>query len=134
MSSYGEFMKQKANSERKRFFGESLHKVSNKYVNFDRVIDDDNIVVITNNVKIIKGNYVMLVDNNKGVYLKNWQVKHVRNDNYGIEAYAVKLNRNYFKPYTFSFDFSDMAFEEEDTFENLKEHAKEQDMPIVIMD
>lgn len=38
----------------------------------------------------------------------------------------VKLNRQYFKPYTFKNDFENMCFEKEETFDDLLELAKSQ--------
>lgn len=43
-----------------------------------------------------------------------------------MSAYAVKLNIEYFKPYTFKFNFEDMAFEEEQSFDCLIDIAKTQ--------
>lgn len=113
------------------FFGK-VTKKSNKYFNYNPIIDDDNIIIITNNIKVIKGNYVLIVDNNKGVYLKDWQVKPVHNYYNGMSGYAVKLNRKYFKPYTFKFEFEDMAFTQEDTFDSLKECAATQTEAIAL--
>ena len=62
---------------------------------------------------------MLIVDNNKGVYLKEWQAKPVHNFYNGMSAYAVKVNRKYFKPYTFKFEFEDMDFTQEDTFDSL---------------
>ena len=132
MTKYGEYLKSRKEKDLTFFFGETK-KMSNKYFSFKRFIDDDNIIIITNNIKTIKGSFVMLVDNNKAVYLKDWQVRPVHNYGAGINAYAVKLNRKYWKVYTFKTDFDDMAFEKEDTFDDLVNIAKEQDtvnMPI----
>jgi len=125
MSSYSEYMKDRKDKDLAFFFGE-VKKKSNKYFEYNSIIDDDNIIIITNNIKVLKGSYVMLVDNNKGVYLKDWQVRPVHNFYNGMSAYAVKLNRKYFKPYTFKFNFDDMAFTQEDTFDSLKECAATQ--------
>lgn len=108
MSSYSDYLKERKSKDLKYFFGEDVKMISNKYFKFTYVIDNDNIILITNNIKIIKGNYVLLVDNNKGVYLKDWQVRPVHNFYNDMSAYAVKLNRKYFKPYTFKFNFEDM--------------------------
>lgn len=119
-------MKTMTKNEMGFYFKGGYDYVSNKYFNFKHIIDDNNIIVCTNNVKFLKGNPVLIVDNNKGVYLKDWQIKLVVV--YGAEtAYLVKLNRNYFKPYQFSFKFDDMYFEKEDTFDSLSFYAKEQD-------
>ena len=125
MSSYSDYLKERKLKDLKYFFGEDVKMISN-YFKFTHVIDNDNIILITNNIKIIKGNYVLLVDNNKGVYLKDWQVRPVHNFYNDMSAYAVKLNRKYFKPYTFKFNFEDMAFEEEQSFDCLLDIAKKQ--------
>ena len=131
MSKYSEYIKSVKDKDLEFFFGD-VNKKSNKYFTYNSVIDDDNIIIITNNIKTIKGNLVLLVDNNKGVYLKDWQVKTVHNYYNGMSGYAVKLNRKYFKPYTFRFDFEDMAFEKEDTFDSLKAIAETQTEAIAL--
>ena len=78
-------------------------------------------------MKYIKGNPVLIIANNKAVYLKDWLVKPVHNYFNDIYAYAVKINRQYFKPYTFKSDFEDMCIETEYTFDDLLNVAKEQD-------
>lgn len=126
MSNYSEYLKGLKAKYIKSFFGEVKQK-SNKYFTFKHYIDDDNVIIITNNIKYIKGNPVLVVDNNKVVYLKDWLVEPVRNYNNGIYAYAAKVSRKFFKVYTFKNDFEDMAFEKETTFDELVEIAKEQD-------
>lgn len=126
MSGYSDYLKERKSKDLKYFLGEDIKMISNKYFKFTHVIDNDSIILITNNIKIIKGNYVLLVDNNKGVYLKDWQVRPVHNFYNSMSAYAVKLNREYFKPYTFKFNFEDMAFEEEQSFDCLLDIAKKQ--------
>ena len=110
----------------KFFFGDVL-KITNEYFEFIRYKDDNNIVILTNNIKTIKGSFVLVVDIDKAVYLKDWQVRQVYNYFHDITCYAVKLNRQYFKPYQFSFEFDGFGFEKEDTFDDLVEVAKEQD-------
>ena len=131
MSSYSEYMKSRKEKDLAFFFGD-VKKKTNKYFEYNSVVDNDNIIIITNNIKIIKGNYVLLVDNNKGVYLKEWQVKPVHNFYNGMSAYAVKLNRKYFKPYTFKFEFEGMAFTQEDTFDSLMAVAETQTEAIAL--
>ena len=123
-----EEQKQKA---RDKFFGEgNVKDVSNKYFKFKRVLDDNNIIITTNNVEYWKGKeaYVMYVDKNKVVFLKDWQVLPVHNDrgSSSLDGYAVKLNRNYFKPYKLSFE-SEKIFDKEENFDDLYEIAKSQD-------
>lgn len=134
MSKFSDFIKGQKQKDLKFFFGDNLKMTSNKYFKFTHVKDDDNIIIFTKNVKywFNKDQYLLVVDNNKAIYLKSWQVKEVCADN-GVCGYAVKLNRNFFKTYTFSFDFEGFLFEKEDTFDSLVEVAKEQDfenMPI----
>lgn len=119
-------MKLMTKKEMEFYFKGGYNYVSNKYFRFKHVIDDDNIIIMTRNVKKIKENRVLIVDNNKGVYLKDWQV-HFLYSAYSEDAYAVKLNRKFFKVYQFNFSFDDMSFEKEDTFDELLQVAKEQD-------
>ncbi|MGI6157665.1 MAG: hypothetical protein ACOYH4_04250 [Saccharofermentanales bacterium] len=105
--------------------GES-YRASNKYFHDRHYIDDDTIVINTNNVITVKGNYVLVIDKNQAVYLKDWNVREVRNWDMGWQGHAVKLQRKYFKPYTFRKNFDDYAFDKPDTFEGLVRVAKEQ--------
>lgn len=107
-------------------FFKEIKQVTNQYFNFKRVENEDSIVIITSNIKKIKDKYCLIVDNNKGVFLKDWQVRLVKIRETG-NCYAVKINRNFFKAFTFSFNFDDMSFEKEDTFEDLMMIAKEQE-------
>ena len=125
MSSYSEYIKSMKEKEINRFFGE-VKRSSNKYFTFNHVLDEDNFIVVTANIKVIKGSYVLIVGKNQGVYLKDWQVVPVHNDHEGFNAYAVKLNRNFFKIYTFKSNFDDMTFTESDTFDSLKAIAEMQ--------
>lgn len=109
------------------FFGKGNWKmISNKYLKFKRIINEENIIVITNNIKEIKNSLALVVDNNKAVFLKEWQVESVYNYDEGIRAFAVKLNKKYFKVYTFRNDFDNFDFDKEDSFESLKELAEVQ--------
>lgn len=123
---YSEYMKSSKERDEKFFFGESVRHVSNKYITFNHVIDDDTIIINTNNLKTIKGNFVLIVDNDKGVYLKDWQVRPMHNYDLGLDLFCVKLSRKYFKPYTFKFSFDEFSFEKEMTFDDLKEIAASQ--------
>jgi hypothetical protein len=125
--SYSEFIKNQSNKDKDFFFGkDNWKKITNKYYEFKRVLNDDEIIIVTNNIKTIKNNLVLLVDNNKAVYLKDWQVRRCYNYNESIDAYLVKLNRKYFKTYTFTSNFDDYSFEKENTFDDLLQVAKEQ--------
>ena len=126
MSTYSEYMKGVKENNLVRFFGEVEHK-SNRYFTFNHYINDNEAIIITDNVKYIKGNPVLIIANNKAIYLKDWLVRPVHNYFNDIYAYAVKINRQYFKPYTFKSDFEDMCIETEYTFDDLLNVAREQD-------
>ena len=128
MSKLNELFKNIKEKDLNFFFGEGNWKnKSNQYYNFKRVLNENEIIIVTENVKIIKNNYVLVVDNNKVVYLKDWMVRPVRNYENNVYAYAIKLNRNFFKVYTFKNDFEDLYFEKEESFDDLLELAKEQE-------
>ena len=113
------------------FFGENNYSTTSKRFAIKKhVLNDDEIVICTNNVTYWKNKdqFVLWVSNNKIVYLKNFQVMPVYNfEVFGDTSYLVKLNRKYFKEYkcfeTEEFDFGNR----EDTFDSLKEIAKQQD-------
>lgn len=125
MGKLGDYIKQQKEKDIERFFGKVNH-TSNKYFTFNRIINNDEIIIITSNIKIIKDTPVLVVGNNKAVYLKDWLIREVRNYNLDIYDYAVKLNRMYWKVYTFKSDFEDILIEKEATFDDLVEVAKEQ--------
>jgi hypothetical protein len=131
MSKYSEFLKKRAESDRNWYFGENNYKaVSNKFFTYKAVLNDDEIIIRTNDVKIFKNNYVLIVGSNDVVYLKDFQVREVHTwckvskDNF----YLVKLNRKYFKPYHFTNAICNYEGKENvDTFDDLLQVAKEQD-------
>ena len=128
MSKFNEAIKKMEEKDLNFFFGENnFQKTSNKYLTFKRVLNEDEIILVTKNIKIIKDNYVLIVGNNKAVYLKDWAVKKIRNYYENIEAYAVKLNRKYFKIYTFKSNFEDFVFEKDENFDDLLKVAEEQE-------
>lgn len=109
------------------FFGkDSWKQKSNKYVYYKAVQDNDNFIIRTNNIKLIKGNLVLVVGNNKAVYLKDWQVRQSRTRDL-TEFNLVKLNRKYFKTYTFKNNFDNFSFKKDETFDDLLKVAKKQD-------
>lgn len=135
MSDFSDYMKARAEKENDKFFGEGNRKrVSNKYYTYKHVIDNDNIIINTKNVKAIKDSWTLIVDNNKAVYLRDFQVREAHNWNeLGDDFYIVKLNRKYFKTYTFKSGFEGFSFEKENTFDDLMAVAIEQDrenMPV----
>lgn len=109
-----------------RFFGTVQHE-SQKYFYFDQCEnrDSDTCIVMTNNIKVVKGNPVLVTGNNTAIYLKNWQFRLMESRE-GMTAFAVKVNKNYFKEYTFKNNFDGLSFEKKDTFESLREVAIEQ--------
>ena len=129
MANASEYFKMMAQREDNRFFGEgNKQKVSNKYFTFKHALDDDNIIIVTNNVKSIKGSSVLIVGSNKAVYLKEWQIRPAHNwSEIGEDVDLVKLSRQYFKVYTFKSNFEGFCFEQDETFDDLLETARLQD-------
>lgn len=131
MSKLSEYLKERKQHDLVWFLGQEPHKESNKYVTFNHVIDEDNIIIATNNIKAYYDKndelkVILMVGENKAVYLKDWQVRKgcAKVGSYSnSECYIVKLNRNYFKPYTFKNVFEGMSFEEKQTFDMLKAGA-----------
>lgn len=121
-NSLSEMYKKRKSKDIEFFFGDTQWR-SNKYFRFDHVKDDGNIILITNNIKAIKGNFVMLVDNEKAVYLKDWQVKPVHSFSAGMSGWAVKLNRTYFKPYTFKSRFEDYSIDKQVQYSQVNGHS-----------
>ena len=111
------------------FFNDSVFKISNKYFKFNRYGDNDNITIITNNIISLGDWYVLLVGDNRGVWLKNWQVKPCKvGQNTYIPSYAVKLNRKYFTVKDIdSYKCDDFCFEKENDFDDMVRLAKVQD-------
>lgn len=131
MSKLSEVYNQRRINNINYFFGKDAKASTDgkEVISFTHYVDDDNIIVVTNDVKYWanKDQYVLLVDKNKIVYLKAWQVQLLKNWELGVNMYAIKLNRNFFKVYAISFQYDDMAFEKENTFDDLVNVAKEQD-------
>ena len=127
MTSLSAIFSSRHQQEMEKFFSGGFNKVSNQYFTFKRVLNNDEIIIVTNNVRRFKEDYVLWVDNNKVIYLKDWQIKPVKNYDLGDSSYAVKLNRKYFKPYTLRFESRDLMFNKEDTFDSLMEVAKQQE-------
>lgn len=97
------------------FYGK-IEKISNKYFKIDNIKDKDHITLLTNNVAVVKGNLVLVTGLHTAVYLKGWQARRVQNRE-GIDAWAVKLARPYFKEYTFKGEFD--AGEDHKSFDDL---------------
>ena len=129
MSKYSEFLKQRKENNLNFFLGEGNYKeTSKRFKIINHVIDNDNILLVTNNVQHFtnKQVYVLWIANNKVVYLKDWQVKPVYNYEHLGDTYIVKLNRNFFKAYN-CFTNNDIFIEKEYSFDALVEIAKSQD-------
>lgn len=127
MSKFSEYIKSLKEKDMQFFFKGGYNKVSNQYFRFNHVINDEEIIISTNNIRVWKDNYVLIIGNNKVVYLKYWQVRQVKSWDLGENSYLVKLNKNYFRPYETKFEIEDVCFEKEDTFETLKAVAMQQD-------
>lgn len=93
------------------FFGPGNFTKANKdEVQFNAVIDNDNIILISKNVRRVfvkddKVSLVMATTNRRGIYLKPWQViRVIINDHKTGEKTVcalVKLNRKFYKTYSF---------------------------------
>lgn len=130
MSDFATFIKEKARRENERFFGEgNRKKLSNKYYTFKHVLDNDTIIINTNNVRIVKDSLILVVGDDKAVYLKDWNVRKAHNYDWGIDFWIVKLSRAFFKVYTFKSRIdNDLMFDVDlQDFDYLLEVAKEQD-------
>lgn len=111
--------------QKTRFFGEVLH-TTNKYFYVDQVKDNDSAIIMTSNIAVVKGNPVLVTGDNTAIYLKDWQFRRMISKD-GIDTYAVKINRNYFKEYTFKSNFQEFSFGgKKDTFDSLRKVAIEQ--------
>lgn len=80
------------------FLGEgNWQRTSNKYMTFKHVIDDDTIIIQTNNLKVVKKESpVLIINNNQALFLKDWQIRKSSSWEHGIDGYAVKLTRKNF--------------------------------------
>lgn len=129
MSQFSNYLKERKESSLNFFYGEGNYQRTNNRVRIiNHIIDNDNILLVTNNVQYFpnKETYVLWVDNNKVVYLKDWQVKEVFNYEKLGDCFIVKINRKYFKAYN-CFTTDKFLFEKEETFDDLYEVAKSQD-------
>lgn len=109
---------------RKEYLFGNVKYVSNKYfVAEKQVISNDEVVILTSNVRAIKGNPVLVTGDHKAVYLKD--IAGAQTDN-GL-MYAVKLKREYFKEYTFKNTIDDnLYFEKDNKFDDYLRIAKKQ--------
>ena len=109
----------------KSFFGKDANIEGKTIYHFKHVINDDEIIIITNNLKMLGDKYILVVDDNKAVYINKTQFMSIHDSNFN--AYAIKLNRKHFIVNTFDGNFSGMMFLKPDTFDSLKEIAIEQE-------
>ena len=126
MERYSGFMKETRDREKDYFFGDR-RMVTSKYFTFEHVKDDDNIIVVTDAVKMLRnGSIILIVGNDQAVYLKEWQIWKVTGYYGGFDGWAVKLRREFYKPYRFNKPFPGVSFRKPDTFDNLKATARAQ--------
>ena len=115
-----------------RFFGD-IHQVSNKRFELkSQTPNSDEAIIFTNNLAVVKGNPVLITDNNKAVYLKDFNIRKATveyDDAPGtyIDTFAVKINKKYFKEYTFQKGFNGYSFDKADTFDSLFKTAQAQE-------
>ena len=81
-----------------------------------------NFVLVTNDLYAVHNGIVLVLGSNKGVYIKDWNRDYVKTIE-GIDTHVVKLERKYFKPYTFKNDFVGFETCKDYTFDELKEIA-----------
>ena len=63
----------------------NIHQINT--LHSTELLIDDEIIIITSNIKIIKDTPVLVVGNNKAVYLKDWLIREVRN--YNLDIYDM---------------------------------------------
>lgn len=112
------------------FYGEgNWKKISNQYYSIKHHLSDDEVIINTNDIRYVKDQPVFVTGHNQAVYLKEWQGRpafaFINGELMGF--HTLKLNRKYFKPYTFKFDFDDYIGVKPQTFDDMVEIAKEQD-------
>lgn len=129
---FSQYLKEQDSKDKAYFFGgEDNYKMTTaKYFTFKHYQSDDKIMITTKNVRYWKNRdcYVMYVGNDKVIYLKEWQIRPVRqwNDGNEVKGNIVKLDRKYFKVYNAPQN-DDFAFDEEESFDDLVKVAKKQD-------
>ena len=99
-------------------------------VRWSHFVDDDNVLIVTDRVYHFgrMGVYALVLNSSVVLFLKNWQITKVKNFEFKENRYAIKINRNYFKPYKLSFFLNDFeTLEKTITFDDLVGLAKSQD-------
>lgn len=95
---------------------------------FKQIIDEDTFIIVTKNLRRIKGLPVLVLDKNKVLYIKSWTFIAIQDVDTKEEYHAIKLRRHFFRPYTLQSPlYENMGFEHEDTFDSLYQIAMEQD-------
>lgn len=125
MNKYFENLKTEERLYLERFYGD-IKKSRGQYFYFQKYIDDDNVIILTNDIGKVKDSYVLMTSKNTGVFLKDWQVRQVSNVNEGIKCHAVKLNRNFYKQYNFN-KVIEGKITPKQAFDDCVSIAKEQD-------
>ena len=128
MSNLKELIEKRKERVMNNFFGENNYELTNKrFMIKNHIINDDEFVICTNNISYWanKNQFVMWVANNKIVYIKDFQIIPVYNFERLGDCYLVKLNKKHFKSYS-CFVNEHLVIDGEDTFDSLKEVAKNQ--------
>ena len=127
MSKYSDYIKSRREKEVKFIFGDDVKIMGDTY-SWNHAKNDDEVIIVTSNVRFWKnkGTYVLWVANDKVVYLKDWQVCEIKNWDLQKNAYAVKLNRKFFKSYN-TYTSDEFGFDKEETFDDMLNLAREQD-------
>lgn len=104
---YVDTLKTKEQLELERFFG-YIKKSSTNFFKFKQVYKNgDTIIVLTNNIcrygktETDAGKPIMMITENAAIFLQDWQFRKVSSKRSGLKCFAVKLNRQNFKPYVF---------------------------------
>lgn len=83
------------------FFSQEIKMSSKKSFHFKNVINDDLVILLTTNIRTVKNKRILVTGEHTGIFLKDWQFIKLNNHQRGINCYAVKLYRKYFKPFNF---------------------------------
>lgn len=119
------FLTERRNHVRDLFFGQGNWHIQAGALKFRQVLDDETIIIRTNNVTTVKDAPVLIVGNDKAVYLKDFNIRMVHDNvmNYRL----VKLQRKYFKVYTFHRPFEGVLIEQDQGFDDLAGVARQQE-------
>lgn len=132
---YFAFMNEKDNRERDAFFGKGNWSLNDKKeIIYNPVLDNDNIILRTNNIRIVDNMYVLVIGNDTGIVLKDECVKRAVVSNLGLSTYIVKLNRQSFLDNRCSYEDieCEFDFDNEEDFGFLLEVASQQNNGTII--